>query len=112
MTDPVTTFMRLLLLAVTALNLWSLVRNIRARNEYDLHRTINACIQDDKGKICFAEWMSIHHRNESVELTDLLRMYKRWRDERDLPIATRLVNDGLLLNTILKSLDNTEDTPA
>ena len=111
MTDPVTTFMRLLLLAVTALNLWSLVRNIRAQNKYDLSRTLNECRRDKEGKICFAEWMLIHHRNERVEHTGLLRMYKRWRDERDLPITTRLVNDGMLLDMMLSSVDNTEDTP-
>lgn len=111
MNDPVTTFMRLLLLAVTALNLWSLVRNVRAQNKYDLRRTLDACRLDNEGKICFAEWMLIHHRNERVEHTDLLSIYKRWRDERDLPITTRLVNDGLLLDMMISSLDNTEDTP-
>lgn len=111
MTDPVTTFMRLLLLAVTALNLWSLVRNIRAQNKYDPRRAFDACIQDDEGKIWFAKWMVIHHNNERVEHADLIRMYMRWSNERDLPVMTRLVNDRFLIDMLINTLDNTEETP-
>ena len=111
MYDPVTWILRALMIAAAVMNIWSCVRNWYLGNKYDLRRTINECIQDDEGKVSFAGWMLIHHHNERVEHTDLLRMYKRWRDERDLPFTTRLVNDGLLLDMMLRSLDNTEDTP-
>ena len=111
MYDPVTWILRALMIAVTAINLYSCVRCWYLGNKYDLRRTINACMRDQKGEISFAEWMLIHHHNEPVELTDLLRLYKRWRDERDLPITTRLVNDGILIDMLINGLDNTEDTP-
>lgn len=111
MNDPVTWFLRVLMIAAAVMNIWSCVRCWYLGNKYDPNRTFDACIQDDKGEMFFAVWMLIHHRNERVEHTDLLRMYKRWRDERDLPFTTRLVNDGLLLDMMLRSLDNTEDNP-
>lgn len=110
MNDPVTWFLRVLMIAAAVMNIWSCVRNWYIGNKYDLRRTINECRQDNEGKVSFAEWMLIHHHNERVGHTDLLRMYKRWRDGRDLPITTRLVNDGLLLDMMISSLDNTEDT--
>lgn len=111
MYDPITWILRALMIAVTAINLYSCVSCWYLGKKFDLRRTINECRQDDKGKICFAKWMLIHHRNERVEHTELLRMYKRWRDESDLPITTLLVNDEILLDMMLSSLDNTEDTP-
>lgn len=111
MHDPVTWILRALMIAVTAINLYSCVRYWYLGNKYDLRRTINACMRDQKGEISFADWMSIHHRNERVEHTDLLRMYKRWRDERNLPITARMINDAFLIDKLINSLDNTEDTP-
>lgn len=111
MHDPVTWILRALMIAGTAINLYSGVRYWLLSIKYNLRRTLNACRRDKEGKISFLEWMLIHHPNERVEHTDLIRMYMRWSNERDLPPMARLVNDALLVDMLIDSLDNTEDTP-
>lgn len=94
-----------LMLIAAALNAGEyLARMMRKRSiNWDMEEAMDKYLHDPTPDTVFAMWLMEHYPDGNCELGQTMKDYEKWKEDREIGTMLRLLNDGFVVEAIMRS---------
>ena len=95
-----------LMYIATAINVGALLYRYLRKDKvnWDMETAMDKYIHDPTPDTVFALWLMEHYPDGNCELGQTLTDYAKWKEDREIGTPLRLLNDGFVVEAIMRGV--------